>query len=424
MQKQKWLGFFTAFVVLLSLPLACGDDDDNNDDNDDAADDDDSADDDSSPDDDDDTSPDDDDDVDDDNDDDDTGDDDDTSTELMVFGSTDAGERFSLRLTADGWVRQDFPQTRILDDGFMGPSFFLNGETGWATVNYVDSVFGNTSGYDLLTYDRQTGWSVDSAHPAPDADANIAALFATQADTLWISVVSLGHMAFDPSLWSYGGGDPVRHLADSDASWIMEFNRPDNGYFYGVGWTSIGQLAHWNGTQAQTMDMPTGYENGLFWRLFLLTDDEGFLCWADTTWEDAELVHMHDGQFEAVATPAGCADPGALDHFVNVGSALPDAGYIILPASRPSQSDVFWEYRDGQWSCREPETTIYAASTLVLRDGRVFVLGWKDNGTALYEVFADRLEAIELPAVNFTPTCLQAVGPQAPQYHLCFALEG
>jgi len=407
---------------LLSLPLACGDDDSADDDDstdDDTSFDDDFSDDDSIDDDgvDDDTFPDDDtidDDTDDDDDDDDTG-----PTELMILGETDEGEFFSLRQKPEGWVREDFPLSRRYDMSSMGSSFFYRGRQGWASVNYLDGIMYNTTGYDLLVYDPQSGWSLDEAHAPPEDDLNLVSLFAPQQDVLWLTAVSYGHLWLNFSLWAYGDGAPVHVAPGTNGYMYMDFSAPDNGYFVGFKWLEYSLIGHFNGAGIQQLTMPPEYVEGAFWNLWLIAEDEGFFLWTDSSWSWGTLLHMHDGQWEAVEAPPGCADPGIVYAWMVGGSVMPDYDYLIIPVYCAGENDVLWEYSGGQWTCREQEGMTRIASTMALRDGRVFLLGADDGSAVLYELFADHLEEIELPLTDFTPTCLQAVGPLASRYRNC-----
>ncbi len=415
MQLQRWLGLFAAFIILSSLPLACGDDDDSSDDDDTSSDDDTADDDDTSSDDD---SSDDDASTDDDTTDDDTGDDDNTTTRLLIIGEDGDGSGFSLRQRSDGWRREDFPGQGFTD-GFLGASFFLAGRTGWQAVNVAN---GLTQDYRLLVYDPQTGWSLDNAHLPPDDYLSVSALFAPAANNLWVATAELGFVIIAFRLWSYVNGAPVLIAPMTNGYMFMDFTRPDNGYFVGTYAGNAAIVGYWNGRTMTTEAAPAAYDNGLFWSVMLVDDHESFIFWTEGEWVDSTLLHLHDGQWAEVDAPTGCDDPGTIVAFSYGHNRDQETGYALVPAFRQGKTDALWEYRDGQWSCREPQQTIHVVSSLVLRDGRVFVLGTSSGSAVLYEVLADRLEQVELPNVDLKPHCLQAIGPLAPQYNTCNAL--
>jgi hypothetical protein len=91
--------------------------------------------------------------------------------------------------------------------------------------------------------------------------------------------------------------------------------------------------------------------------------------------------------------PPGCADPGIVYAWMVGGSVMPDYDYLIIPVYCAGENDVLWEYSGGQWTCREQEGMTRIASTMALRDGRVFLLGADDGSAVLYE-FSPIMEEI------------------------------
>ncbi|HPQ70882.1 MAG TPA: hypothetical protein PKW95_17285 [bacterium] len=412
MNLIKWLSVLVLFIALLSL--ACGDDDDSSDDDsvDDDTDDDDSVDDDTT---DDDSTDDDDDDDDDTSPDDDTGDDDGEATELLVIGEDGNGAGFSLRRQSDGWLRENFPAQGIANS-FLGPSFFLAGRTGWQAINVAYSL---TLDYRLLVYDPQNGWSLDAAHLPQQDSFNVSALFAPEADNLWAATASFTFGNFIFALLSYVDGEPTAIAPATNGYMFMDFTRPDNGYFIGTYWMEAAIVGYWNGQTMSRLEVPAGYEEGLFWSLMTVGDNESLIFLTEGEWLDSTLLHLQNGQWSVVGAPAGCADPGTIIAFSYGHNRDAETGYAIVPTYRQGKTDALWECRAGQWSCREPQQSIHVVSSLVLRDGRVFVLGTSAGNAVLYEVLADRLEEVELPNVDLKPRCLQAIGPLAPKYNAC-----
>jgi hypothetical protein len=418
---------YLPLVVILSLMQifsACADDDDDNDNPADGGTADDDDDDDVSSDDDDDNNDNDDNDNDDNDNDDNDNDDDTAPTELLIVAQEDStGTGFSLRQTADGWLREDFPKVETNTPTYpaVGPSFFLNGKSGWSTVNYFNAYF-NSLGFDLLVYDPNSGWAIDALHDPLPGSTNATGLFAPDATHFWSMVAYYNGGYPSYSLWSYEGSTPTRQLTDYSQLWLqaMYFIGPNEGFVSAsTGFWAEGFLFRWNGTDWVSVAMPAGYQNGVFRSIWLSDIHNGFFLWLSPSYETA-LFRLVNDSWQLIEPPAGCNDPGLPTSYFGVYGSSNNL-FVSAYRSTSFNSDVFWEFREGQWRCRQSKADFSITSAIVLRNGQTYILGWGQGLVLmLFEVLPDLLQPISIPEIATSfPPCIHAVGPLAPQSSAC-----
>ncbi len=416
-----WLLLLVLALLAASL-LSCSPDDD-----DDAVDgdiviDDDSVDDDAA----------DDDQADDDADDDDAGDDDLVVDQLLLIGDNDDGLATSW-LAGDGlWTEMPIPDVGAGNlTWHLGPSLFVDGQKGHLVFNqYLIPGFYL---YELswahwwLKFTPANGWQAESTQANWALYHNVAVISAPSLATMWAGLFFI----FDRT-----GGEPGPQRDELTSLYRLDDGSPQREWFWRFGLmhalymvdenyglaaaasdSNSYRLLAYNGSVWQEQSMPAGFGKGQFVWFWLFDEANGYGIWDNQAKAGTEVVQQRDGEWTALVPPAGCetATPTRV---------WAQGDYAIVIDTDTVGDNRFWERRNGEWSCRyvgDGYTNHSLLShALILRDGRVFVVGSQDEPAVpfLIEVTAGGLVDIPLPGNASKVERIHALGATAPAQSL------
>jgi len=397
-----------SLLILFSVNLiSCDDDDDSSSDSASADDDDDTGDDDAVDDDslsDDDDSTADDDFIDDDDDDDDTG-----PTYLMVFGLKDS-EYTSFRQTEKGWIEQSMPNPATGWPGpELGPMSFANGEQGHGVWNQFGDMV--SAMHVWMDYDPEDGWSLKPLRPQAHMNAAVTNISAYGAGgNFWASSYVWQIFVINNYLYQYTD-DAANEQLDGHVGAshnAMYFFDVENGYVSGSS-DSGNYLLRLLDNDWQWVGMPPEFGDYQF-KVLEMFDMHNGLGIIDANAHTSRLVRMTDDVWTPVTPPQGCVNMPPEGVFGNEDRA------VVIRYSQTEER--FWDYRDGQWSCRQVDQTddsVKIIHATVWRNGRVFLAGLKNSAEpVLYEVLADSVVPVDVPHEITTIYGVFALGAQAP----------
>jgi hypothetical protein len=323
---------------------------------------------------------------------------------LAAFGH-DGTRQASWLMTDSGWLLQDVPDPDHWASA--GPSFFLDGQTGWFGWNeyLVDSY----RGFNWTRYDRDDGWAAD-ARLGYVTGHELYRIFAPDADHVW----SIEHYWHDETdeyyLYEAIAGNRARHLEAYPTRPFAALYFVDTDAGLVSSWCYPYRLFRWEGGIWVEQPMPVGFEDGTFIWFELADLDNGWAVWMTADGDEAKVAVLSAGAWSEVAAPAGCE--ASRPRFV-CGNA--DQAIVTTADHDPR----LWDYRDGQWSCRSlagQPADFEWAHALVLDDGRVFVVGNTDTEVRLYQVLSDAVTPLAFAAAITHLDAVHFVGDAAPRF--------
>ncbi|NLH48913.1 MAG: hypothetical protein GX444_09955 [Myxococcales bacterium] len=410
-----------AFILFIALPLAvallisCGENDDDSgsgtksDDDNDQTDDDNGS-------------------------DDDAAGDDDTSApnpfRLLINGTDGAGLK-SWEQTADGWREWEVPPSVGPEPeavrGF-GPILILEGRYGYSAVNYFTgslkrgfSLYASL-GHTWMDFDAEAGWRLDEARPSAGEYVNIMHLQAPGDGSVWTGAQFIltwadNGMGPGPHDYYYSRDDVFRYgeqarkrLSLTDQSILaLAVPSPDFGLAWAESIDGTGTLWSYDGANWAIADKPPQMAAGeIDW--FWFTDPHhGYAVLSKGFW-DNYLLETDGENWETIPAPEGCdvVDPSL------VFATGDDA--IVIDTTR--RTGVFWERRNGEWSCRTADPLPdggFWEHALVTTDGRAYaVINEGNYEPCLLEITAETITRIELPPELSGLQSVHALGDGAP----------
>lgn len=435
---QSLFTLFLALLICLSLFLllvGCnfGDGDDSADDDTGGVIDDDAAEDDVS----DDDVSDDDDEVDDDVGDDDVADDDDDTVgipdaQLMLIGMDTEGQYASWRQTDEGWLKEMLPAAPYEEYHYgLGPTFFLDGQYGFATWNEIEPGFdwSWTKSHTWLKYDVANGWQTDEARPAAGNGTNVFSISAPAADEVFayaareVYLVDYPTFTINHGLYHYAGDNladtwalPLPDPEDMVWSYSLTMLTPTAGLacITAKAPESQAHLLEYNGNGWQKRALPSEYGDGCLTSLALTDTRNGLVVWTNLYENrDTELFEMLDGDYQRIMLPGNCNDIEPKTIKAQGGNAL------VYNGSSDYDEIVYAVRFNGQWQCQQFAKTHRFLHGIVTRKGRIFLAVQAMYGLYRYEVYevlnSGPVE-VELPADVAYIYRLHALGEGAPRF--------
>ncbi|NLH47467.1 MAG: hypothetical protein GX444_02575 [Myxococcales bacterium] len=373
---------------------------------------------------------------DDDNDNDDNDDNDDDTTVppmpgsgLLLYTDADLNLRSWMR-TENGWEEMAVPAA-----GFLlcfGPVLLLDGSHAYSAVNRTKWVMekgmsvSTSNGHSWLRFDWQNGWRLDPQRSPAGNLANISHLGLTSDGVFWTgaeewysemdSGVGPGlHYEFltRDRLFHYTGNQAIADLTLAYLSvTAMAVPAPD----FGQAWAEKNMLSpqeelwRFDGLEWTLATIPPAMAGGAADWFWFTDAANGYAAWRSKYLPTRRLFRFGDGEWTEVPAPAGCetVTPTQVQSF---------GGYAVgIDTSR--RTSRFWEYREGQWQCRNAAlldadwTWFHAAVTT---DERAYAIVKNADGEPkLIEITAGAVNDISLPAEVTMPIGVLVLGEDAP----------
>ena len=339
--------------------------------------------------------------------------DDDTTTEglptgLLVLGNDGEGEA-SWLVTSKGWVRHDIPLPQTPAIVTAGPSFFLRGETGMFVWNLVD--LSASLGRRWMRFDAEEGWSLDTSR-SQSGTASVTGFFLPDDNHLW-SIESFFQATMYVWYFIEMEGHVRRgHLGGSgielyDAMWFVD---ADHG-LVSTEYSDLGSLWEWSAGTWTSRPLPPECDSLPFVGFALADLANGWAICGPPNSYVSRVMKLETGVWSEVPTPAGCEPPS----YPAVVYGRPD--HAIVTLFETDTQGRFWEFRDGQWSCRTLGVpNQQSAHAIVLDNDRVFIATNHGSENHLFEVMNDEVVSRPLPSEIERIDAVHFLGVEAPDF--------
>ncbi len=348
---------------------------------------------------------------------------------LLVIGKDRHDVITSWQWDETSWVEKPIPASKV-DLQYFGPTFFLNGEQGYGVWNYRQAYGGwymfinVTAGHQWLTFTWEDGWLLDTQRPPTADNHQVNIVFAPEENDFWATSeydLIIGHLSvgaapleLQPGLFHYEG----------DNTPVEAFDRRVFAFYAVAPDAALAatrfSLWSYDGVEWTELSYPAAMRGGYFAWLWLENAANGIALWErdDAQKGQRRVAVLQDGEWSFLAAPPGCED---------VRPRLLAVANDLVVATDPDAHAMFWERRNGTWSCRDLTTDLPRAPLIepkALADGNVLFISKPRYCSNRLIVVGDSLEGeIIWPDDLKELIDVVVLGPAAPAYYFDYEVD-